>query len=153
MIFTPTTPLNFLIMNESIMNGSGQGLRRFKIENGQRIWLDKPSTDEWKIPKKEDLNAPIKNILNLTGQLQPLDQLYTIKECLKALIKKEEEAHIMDESFSTGQVDDLNEAYDLMTAIYDYDPTPQHLYDDSGGEPPFTMNEMVNQAYKEKYGV
>ena len=151
-MFTPITLLNFLIMNE-IMNGSGQGLRRFKIENGQRIWLDKPSTDEWKIPKKEDLNAPIKNILNLTGQLQTLDQLYTIKECLKALIKKEEEAHIMDESFSTGQVDDLNEAYDLMTAIYDYDPTPQHLYDDSGGEPPITMNEMVNQAYKEKYGV
>ena len=139
-------------MNE-IMNGSGQGLRRFKIENGQRIWLDKPSNNEWKIPKKEDLNAPIKNILNLTGQLQPLDQLYTIKECLKALLDKEEEAHIMDESFSTGQVDDLNEAYDLMTAIYDYDPTPQHLYDDSGGEPPVTMNEMVNQAYKEKYGV
>ena len=139
-------------MNE-IMNGSGQGLRRFKIENGQRIWLDKPSNDEWKIPKKEDLNAPIKNILNLTGQLQPLDQLYTIKECLKALLDKEEDAHIMDESFSTGQVDDLNEAYDLMTAIYDYDPTPQHLYDDSGGEPPVTMNEMVNQAYKEKYGL
>ena len=139
-------------MNDQIMNGSGQGLRRFKIENGQRIWLDKPSNDEWKIPKKEDLNAPIKNILNLSGQLQPLDQLYTIKECLKALLDKEEEAHIMDESFSTGQVDDLNEAYDLMTAIYDYDPTPQHLYDDSGGEPPITMNEMVNQAYKEKYG-
>ena len=152
-MFTPTTLHNFLIMNDPIMNGSGQGLRRFKIENGQRIWLDKPSTDEWKFPKKEDLNAPIKNILNLTGQLQPLDQLYTIKECLKALLKKEEDAHIMDESFSTGQVDDLNEAYDLMTAIYDYDPTPQHLYDDSGGEPPVTMNEMVNQAYKEKYGV
>ena len=140
-------------MNDQIMNGSGQGLRRFKIENGQRIWLDKPSTDEWKIPKKEDLNAPIKNILNLTSELQPLDQLYTIKECLKALLDKEEKAHIMDESFSTGQVDDLNEAYDLMTAFYDYDPTPQHLYDDSGGEPPITMNEMVNQAYKEKYGL
>ena len=151
-MFTPTTLLNFLIMNDQIMNGSGQGLRRFKIENGQRIWLDKPLNDEWKIPKKEDLNAPIKKILNLSGQLQPLDQLYTIKECLKALLDKEEEAHIMDESFSTGQVDDLNEAYDLMTAIYDYDPTPQHLYDDSGGEPPITMNEMVNQAYKEKYG-
>ncbi len=139
-------------MNNPIMNGTGQGLRRFKIENGLRIWLDKPSTDEWKIPKKEDLNAPIKNILNLTSELQPLDQLYTIKECLKALIEKEEDAHIMDESFCTWQVDDLNEAYDLMTAIYDYDPTPQHLYDDSCGEPPFTMNEMVNQAYKEKYG-
>ena len=139
-------------MNGQIMNGSGQGFRRFKIENGLRVWLDKPTTNEWKIPKKEDLNAPIKNILKLTSKLDSLDQLYTIKECLKALLDKEEDAHIMDESFSTGQVDDLNEAYDLMTAIYDYDPTPQHLYDDSGGEPPVTMNEMVNQAYKEKYG-
>ena len=135
------------------MNGSGQGLRRFNIVNGKRIWLDEPSNNEWNFPLKKDLNAPIKNILNLTSELQPLDQLYTIKECLKALLKKEEDAHIMDESFSTGQVDDLNEAYDLMTAIYDYDPTPQHLYDDSGGEPPVTMKEMVNQAYKEKYGV
>ena len=140
-------------MNGKIMNGSGQGFRRFKIENGLRVWLDKPTTNEWKIPKKEDLNDPIKNILNLTSELQPLDQLYTIKECLKALLKKEEDAHIMDESFSTGQVDDLNEAYDLMTAIYDYDPTPQHLWDDTGGEPPVTMNEMYNQAYKEKYGI
>ena len=140
-------------MNDPIMNGSGQGLRRFNIVNGKRIWLDEPSNNEWNFPLKKDLNAPIKNILNLTSELQPLDQLYTIKECLKALLKKEEDAHIMDESFSTGQVDDLNEAYDLMTAIYDYDPTPQHLYDDSGGEPPITMKEMVNQAYKEKYGV
>ena len=56
-------------MNGQIMNGSGQGLRRFKIENGVRVWLDKPLNDEWKIPKKEDLNAPIKNILNLTSNL------------------------------------------------------------------------------------
>jgi len=139
-------------MNDQIMNGSGQGLRRFKIENGQRIWLDKPSTDEWKIPKKEALNAPIKNILNLTAELQSLDQLYTIKECLKALLDKEKKVHMMDESFSVDQTENLHEAYDLMTEIYDYDPTPQHLWDNSGGEPPVTMNEMVNQAYKEKYG-
>ncbi len=56
-------------MNDQIMNGSGQGFRRFKIENGLRVWLDKPTTNEWKIPKKEDLNAPIKNILKLTSKL------------------------------------------------------------------------------------
>ena len=83
------------------MNGSGQGLRRFKIENGQRIWLDKPSNNEWKIPKKEDLNAPIKNILNLTAELQPLDQLYTIKECLKAFDSNIEEAEEMKNEWET----------------------------------------------------
>ena len=33
-------------MNEKIMNGSGQGLRRFKLMNGERVWIDLPS-DEW----------------------------------------------------------------------------------------------------------
>ena len=33
------------IMNE-ILNGSGQGLRRFELVNGERHWLDMPSI-EW----------------------------------------------------------------------------------------------------------
>ena len=32
-------------MNE-ILNGSGQGLRRFELVNGERHWLDMPSV-EW----------------------------------------------------------------------------------------------------------
>ena len=32
-------------MNE-IFNGSGQGLRRFELVNGERHWLDMPSV-EW----------------------------------------------------------------------------------------------------------
>tara|TARA_B100000131_G_scaffold308014_1_gene336889 strand:- start:473 stop:634 length:162 start_codon:yes stop_codon:yes gene_type:complete len=32
-------------MNE-ILNGSGQGLRRFELVNGERHWLDMPS-NEW----------------------------------------------------------------------------------------------------------
>ena len=28
------------------MNGSGQGLRRFKLMNGIRVWVDEPN-DEW----------------------------------------------------------------------------------------------------------
>ena len=32
-------------MNE-ILNGSGQGLRRFELVNGERHWLDTPSS-EW----------------------------------------------------------------------------------------------------------
>ena len=32
-------------MNGKIMNGSGQGLRRFELLNGQRVWLDTPTKD------------------------------------------------------------------------------------------------------------
>ncbi len=49
-----------------VMNGSGQGLRRFRLVNGVRHWLEKP-TDEWyafeanpsykkRIPKKTNNN-------------------------------------------------------------------------------------------------
>lgn len=33
-------------MANEIMNGSGQGLRRFKLMNGKRVWLDEPN-NEW----------------------------------------------------------------------------------------------------------
>ena len=33
-------------MNGQILNGSGQGLRRFKLENCRRAWIDQPN-DEW----------------------------------------------------------------------------------------------------------
>jgi len=33
-------------MANKIMNGSGQGLRRFKLMNGKRVWLDEPN-NEW----------------------------------------------------------------------------------------------------------
>ena len=37
--------MNEIQMNE-ILNGSGQGLRRFELVNGERHWLDMPS-NEW----------------------------------------------------------------------------------------------------------
>ena len=40
-------------MINKIMNGSGQGLRRFKLMNGTRVWLDEPS-DEWQRRYKHD---------------------------------------------------------------------------------------------------
>lgn len=43
------------------MNGSGQGLRQFKLMNGQRYWIDSP-TDEWyqfnKTPSYKKRNKP-----------------------------------------------------------------------------------------------
>ena len=83
---------------------------------------------------------------------QPLDQLYSIKESLKSLLDEDEKKHEMDQVFSATERDKLDEAYTLMAEIYDFDPTPQHLWDHSGGEPPVTMKEMHEQAYQQKYG-
>ena len=35
------------LLNGQILNGSGQGLRRFKLVNGHRHWIDQPN-DEWR---------------------------------------------------------------------------------------------------------
>jgi len=37
----------------------------------------------------------------------------------------------------------------LLENEIDYDPTPEHLYDHSGGEPPVTMAEMHASAWKQ----
>lgn len=42
--------------------------------------------------------------------------------------------------------------YEIIPALEEelnYDPTPQHLYDHSGGEPPVTMAEIWMQAHRE----
>ncbi len=37
----------------------------------------------------------------------------------------------------------------LLENELDYDPTPQYLYDNSGGEPPVTMAEMHASAWQQ----
>jgi len=37
----------------------------------------------------------------------------------------------------------------MIEDIVDYDPTPQYLYDNSGGEAPMTANERLSVAWKE----
>jgi hypothetical protein len=46
-------------MNGQILNGSGQGLRRFKLVNGRRHWIDQP-TVEWQEFEKKP-SRPNKN--------------------------------------------------------------------------------------------
>ena len=40
-------------------------------------------------------------------------------------------------------------ALEKFLEAWDDDPTPQYLYDNSGGEPPMTMNEIHSAAWKE----
>ena len=71
---------------------------------------------------------------------------------LKAIIEREDKRHMMDQHLTTSMRMLLeDEIIPQLENELDFDPTPQHLWDDSGGEPPITLDEMHTAAYNRKY--
>ena len=70
---------------------------------------------------------------------------------LKAVIEREDKRHIMDQHLTTSMRMLLeDEIIPQLENELDFDPTPDHLWDNSGGEPPVTLDEMHTAAYKQK---
>jgi hypothetical protein len=44
----------------------------------------------------------------------------------------------------------FNDGIEIQVALSEHDPTPQFLFDNDGGEPPITLDEMYKQAWEEK---
>ena len=71
---------------------------------------------------------------------------------LKAIIDRENKRHQMDEHLTTSMRMLLeDEIIPQLENELDFDPTPQYLWDDTGGEPPVTLDEMHTTAYNRKY--
>ena len=71
---------------------------------------------------------------------------------LKAIIQRENKRHQMDEHLTHSMRSLLeDEIIPQLENELDFDPTPQHLWDDTGGEPPVTLDEMHTAAYNRKY--
>ena len=73
-------------------------------------------------------------------------------DILKGVIAREDKRHMMDEHLTTSMrhlLEDLIIPH--LENELDADPSPDHLWDDSGGEPPITLNEMHTAAYNQKY--
>jgi hypothetical protein len=73
-------------------------------------------------------------------------------DILKGVINRENNRHMMDGELHIGMKQLLeDEVIPLIENELNYDPTPQYLYDDTGGEPPVTLAEMHNDSYNRKY--
>ena len=73
-------------------------------------------------------------------------------EILKGVIAREDRLHMMDQHLTTSMRMLLeDEIIPQLENELDFDPTPQHLWDNSGGEPPVTLDEMHTDAYNRKY--
>lgn len=71
---------------------------------------------------------------------------------LKAIIDRENKRHMMDAHLNIGMKMLLeDEIIPQIENELDYDPTPQYLWDDTGGEPPVTLDEMHTAAYNAKH--
>ena len=79
-------------------------------------------------------------------------QIELILKDLKAIIDRESKRHMMDEHLTSSMRSLLEDLIipNLENEL-DFDPTPQHLWDNSGGEPPVTLDEMHTDAYNRKF--
>ena len=83
-----------------------------------------------------------------------LKQLELILKDLKAVIDREDKRHQMDEHLTHSMRSLLEDEIipQLENELeLDYDPSPYYLWDNSGGEPPVTLDEMHTAAYNRKY--
>ena len=73
---------------------------------------------------------------------------------LKAIIEREDKRHQMDEHLTHSMRSLLEDEIipQLENELeMDYDPSPYYLWDDTGGEPPVTLDEMHTDVYNRKY--
>ena len=79
------------------------------------------------------------------------DKIQRALDILKGVIEREDKRHMMDEHLTTSMRNLLEEIIPQLEYEIDYDPTPEHLWDLTGGEPPVTLDEMHTAAYNRKY--
>ena len=72
-------------------------------------------------------------------------------EILKGVIAREDRRHMMDADLTISMKMLLeDEIIPQLENELDFDPSPQYLWDNTGGEPPVTLDEMHTAAFKQK---
>ena len=83
-----------------------------------------------------------------------IKQVELILKDLNDIIDREDKRHQMDEHLTTSMrmllEDEIIPQLENELEM-DYDPSPYYLWDNSGGEPPVTLDEMHTNAYNRKF--
>lgn len=80
------------------------------------------------------------------------DKIQRALDILKGVIAREDRRHMMDQHLTTSMRMLLEEEIiPQLENELDFDPSPDYLWDNSGGEPPVTLDEMHTAAYNQKY--
>lgn len=79
-----------------------------------------------------------------------LTKLEHIYKELKEIVEYENKLHMMDQTLSLTDLSKIeDEIIPAIEEIIYYDPTPQYLYDNDGGEPPMSAEEIHSGAWKQ----
>lgn len=81
------------------------------------------------------------------GQISDHVRLSLIHKELRAMSKRQSRLHEMDSDCDL--TDCINDLIDRIDEYQDYDPTPQYLYDNTGGEPAVSAEEIHSGAWKQ----
>lgn len=78
--------------------------------------------------------------------------LKEVASVLRENLDADSKRHLMDqELLDVGdKLEEIIVVINEALALYDYDPTPQYLYDNDGGEPPLSADERWQAAFNEK---
>jgi hypothetical protein len=103
-------------------------------------------------PKGDTVIAPpTAGPVGVPDPTNPCDNTEVLNEIreLKEIVKSENSLHMMDMNLNSSDVDTLDEVISMIEEIVDYDPTPQYLYDNDGGEPPISAEQMHSGAWRQ----
>nr|BAR39092.1 hypothetical protein [uncultured Mediterranean phage uvMED] len=82
--------------------------------------------------------------------LEAYPRLRKILQEMQDIMEQQNKLHPMDRTITPSMQSVLEyELIPLLENEVDYDPTPQYLYDNTGGEPPVTLDEMHTIAFQQ----
>lgn len=101
-----------------------------------------------RIALQAELKSAAIKVMDLAKYQNECENLSFILTQLKNIVDREDKRHMMDQHLTPSMLSLLDEEIiPMLENELDYDPTPEHLYDHSGGEPPVTMAEIHAHAW------
>ena len=83
-------------------------------------------------------------------KLMTLEEIHTALEKLIENEEKIKDRYLPDAEYNVPTWDNIYDALEAIESIIEFDPTPQYLYDDTGGEPPISAEERSREAFEQK---
>ena len=79
-----------------------------------------------------------------------LEEIHTALEKLIENEEKIKDRYLPDAEYNVPTWDNIYDALEAIESIIEFDPTPQYLYDNTGGEPPISAEERSREAFEQK---